>query len=98
MGALNAKGHGLRVDAFDGGALAKDLLVQVAVAVESITQARADTGGHQGGTAAAFPVGVMNGAGALDRQGELEWADIFAALMFDDTGGAVGVGKLERHG
>ena len=97
MRPLNAQGDGLRVDAFDGGALAIDLFVQVAVAVEGIAQAGADTDRHHGRAALLLGVGMMNGTAF--RSGGLlaEGTHVFAALMFHEAGGAIGVGELERH-
>src|SRR3990172_5061811 len=54
MGSLDAQRHRLRVDALDSAALTVEALVEFAVAVERIAQARADAGGHHGGAATAL--------------------------------------------
>jgi len=46
MRAFDAECHSLRVDAFDGGALAIHLFVEFAVPIEGVAQARADAGRH----------------------------------------------------
>jgi len=43
MRPLNAQGDGLRVNAFDGGALPIEIFVNLAVAVQGIPQAGSDT-------------------------------------------------------
>ena len=98
MRPLNAQGDGLRVNAFDGGALAIDPLVQLAVTVEGVTQARADTGGHHGRAALLLGVVMMNGTALLSGGLLTKGTHILAAFMLDDASGAVGVGEFEVHG
>ena len=94
---LNAQSDGLRVNAFDGGALPIDLLVQLAVTVEGVPQASADTDRHHGGAALLFGVGMMKGTAFLSGGLLAEGTHILAALMFHEAGGAIGEGELERH-
>jgi hypothetical protein len=95
MRSFDAEVDRLRVDPFDGGALPIDLFVTVAVAIQRVADAGPDADGHHGGTAALLPLRMTDRA-TLVRG--VEWADVFAAFMFDDTRGAIGVGELERHG
>ncbi len=60
-GALDAKLLGLGVDALGGGTLVVDFLVDVAIAVDLVAGARADTGGYRGGTALFGPNLVVDG-------------------------------------
>ena len=63
MRTFDAEGHRLRVDALDGGALSIDGLVFLAVTVEGVAQASADTGGHHRGAAAASGIDVVDRTG-----------------------------------
>ncbi len=98
MRALDAQIHGLTVDAFGGGTLAIDFLIGLALPIQGVAQAGADTGGQVGRTATLRPVAVIEGAGLSGGMWEEQGAGILAALVFDDGAGAVGKGQLERHG
>ncbi len=98
MRTLDTEGGGLRINSLNGRALFVDVLVRLAVAVEGVTQAGADRGGHHGGATALLPELVMNRAGVGDTFREQQRTNIFAALMLDQTRGAVGESKLEGHG
>ena len=97
-GTLDAESFGLRVDALDGGALVVDEFVEIGVAVEGVAEAGTDAGGHLGSAATGLPKFVMNRANVGSPFGMQERANIFAALMLDQTRGAVGESELERHG
>jgi hypothetical protein len=97
MWPLDAQGHRLRIDPLNGGALAIEGFVQLAVAVERVTQARADTDRHHGGAALLLGVGMMKGTAFLSGRLLAEGTHLLAALMFHEAGGAIGEGELERH-
>src|SRR5512135_3472443 len=67
VGSLDPEGDRLRVDAFDGGAFPIQLLVTLALAVESVPEARPDAGGHHHGAAAFLPAGMMDRTGLPNR-------------------------------
>ena len=60
---FDAEGLSLAVEALGRGALAIGVLVVRGLAVEGIAQARPDTGGHRGHTAALGPALVVDGTG-----------------------------------
>lgn len=96
LGAFNTQGYGLAVDALGSGALFVDPLVDLAVAVELITNARPHAGGHSGHTATFGPVLVIDRASVGDGFREAEGTSVAAALMLE-AGSATIEGELERH-
>ena len=96
--ALDAEGDGLGVDAFHRRALAIEILVEGALAIQRIAQAGADTGRHHGRTAALLPLRSARRTSFGRRLGKAERADVLAAFMFDETGGAIGEGAFQGHG
>ena len=97
-GTLNAEGFGLGIDTLDGGALVVYTFVKIAVAVESVAEACTDRGRHHGRAATGLPELVMSRASIRSSLRMKQWTDIFAALVFNEARGAIGEGKLERHG
>ena len=97
VGAFDAEGDGLAVDALDGGALLVDILVSLALAVEGVAQASADAGGHRRRAAFLRPVLVLDRAGFSGWLRIQKGADVFAALVLDQADGAVGVDEFTKH-
>ncbi len=97
MWAFDAQGPGLGVDALHGGALAVEIFVWVAVAVEGVAEARPDAGRHHRATAALLPLFVVDWASLGGAGGEAQRTDVFTPFVFDKGLGAIGVGEFEGH-
>ena len=99
---FNPKTNRLTVDAFGSRALSVNIFVNLALSVERISESCANAGWH-GNCATAFASALMmNRTGLfdeflLDVLGK-ERADIFAAFMFDDGHGSVGISEKKWHG
>ena len=94
-GALNAQRLGLGVDALGGRTLLVDILVDRALAVELMANARPDAGGQRG-DAAFGPVLVLDRTGFTGWLWEDQGAGIADAFVFD-AGGLAGEGEFEGH-
>lgn len=86
FGSFDAQGFGLTVDPFADGALAVNLFVSSAVAVEKIAKASAHTGRHCGGTAALGPLLVVNGAALVGGFGKAQRTDVAAPGRLQSRG------------
>jgi hypothetical protein len=96
LGALNPQGNGLTVDAFSGGPLFVDLLVDFTIPVNLIAQAGTDAGRDSRGTTALGPLLVYDGADLACFFWEEQGADVPATLVGDE-GGLGPEGVPERH-
>jgi hypothetical protein len=87
----------LTVDAFGGGALIVDLVVEIAVAINLVALTGAYTRIQIGETAAFSPPLVIHRADIRRPLGILKWAGI-AALLMRDQRPARCISMLERYG
>ena len=97
FGALDAQLDSLAVDAFGGGALAVDILVGLAGAVEFVAGACSWAEGQGGDAAALGPVLVADRAGLACGLGVAQGASIATAAVGEQAVRFLDEGGLEGH-
>lgn len=97
FGTFDTQSFGLRIDTLSDRAIIVNRFEGIGVAVELVTEASANGGGHGGETTPFRPLLVVDRARLTGGNRMKERAGIPTSLVFDQSGFAT-VGGFKRHG